>query len=68
MVPGMQSASKVVSLLPHDNGDGQDLKKAFELFNQMSQQLVDSYQLLENSVADQRLQELAEKEQIANRL
>ena len=78
MVPGMQSASKVVSLLPHDNGDGQDLKKAFELFNQMSQQLVDSYQLLENrvaelnqelnSVADQRMQELAEKEQIANRL
>ena len=66
MVPGMQSASKVVSLLPHDNGDGQDLKKAFELFNQMSQQLVDSYQLLENrvaelnqelnSVADQRMQ------------
>lgn len=78
MVPGMQSASKVVSLLPNDGGDGQDLKKAFELFNQMSQQLVDSYQLLENrvaelnqelnSVADQRLQELAEKEQIANRL
>jgi two-component system, sensor histidine kinase FlrB len=56
----------------------QDLKSAFELFNQMSQQLTDSYSLLENrvaelnqelnSVADQRLQELAEKEKIANRL
>src|SRR5690606_5049797 len=79
MVPGVQSATKVVSLLPENNGEqGQDLKKAFELFNQMSQQLVDSYQLLENrvaelnqelnSVADQRLQELAEKEQLANRL
>ena len=79
MVPGVQSATNVVSLLPGNNGEqGQDLKKAFELFNQMSQELVDSYQLLENrvaelnqelnSVADQRLQELAEKEQIANRL
>ena len=57
---------------------GQDLKSAFELFNQMSQQLTDSYYLLENrvaelnqelsSVADQRLRELAEKEKIANRL
>ncbi len=56
----------------------QDLKSAFELFNQMSQQLTDSYYLLENrvaelnqelsSVADQRLKELAEKEKIANRL
>ncbi len=56
----------------------QDLKSAFELFNQMSQQLTDSYYLLENrvaelnqeltSVADQRLRELAEKEKIANRL
>lgn len=57
---------------------GQDLKTAFELFNQMSQQLADSYTVLENrvaelnqelnSVADKRLQELAEKEQLANRL
>lgn len=56
----------------------QDLQSAFELFNQMSQQLTDSYFLLENrvaelnqelnSVADQRLKELAEKEKIANRL
>lgn len=78
MVPGVQSASNVVSLLPDEGEKGQDLKKAFELFNQMSQELVDSYQLLENrvaelnqeltSVADQRLQELAEKEQLAHRL
>lgn len=79
MVPGVQSATNVVSLLPDANGaQGDDLKNAFELFNQMSQQLVDSYQVLENrvaelnqeltSVADQRLQELAEKEKLANRL
>ena len=56
----------------------QDLKSAFEIFNQMSQQLTDSYCLLENrvaelnqelnSIADQRLKELAEKEKIAQRL
>jgi two-component system sensor histidine kinase FlrB len=57
---------------------GQDLKNAFELFNQMSEQLADSYHLLENRVAelnqelsslsDRRLAELAEKEKLANRL
>lgn len=57
---------------------GQDLQDAFVLFNQMSQELADSYYLLENRVAelnqelnslsDQRLQELAEKEQLAHRL
>jgi two-component system, sensor histidine kinase FlrB len=57
---------------------GQDLKSAFDLFNEMSQQLTDSYFMLENrvaelnqelnTVADQRMQELAEKEKIANRL
>lgn len=60
------------------NEKGQDLKNAFELFNQMSEQLADSYHLLENRVAelneelsslsDRRLQELAEKEKLANRL
>lgn len=57
---------------------GQDLKSAFDMFNEMSQQLTDSYFMLENRVAelnqelstlaDQRMQELAEKEKIANRL
>jgi two-component system, sensor histidine kinase FlrB len=56
----------------------QDLKAAFDMFNQMSQQLADSYHLLENRVAElnqelssvthQRLQELAEKEKLAHRL
>jgi two-component system, sensor histidine kinase FlrB len=56
----------------------QDLKSAFDMFNQMSQQLADSYYLLENRVAElnqelssvthQRFQELAEKEQLAHRL
>lgn len=56
----------------------QDLKSAFDMFNQMSQQLADSYYLLENRVAElnqelssvthQRLEELAEKEQLAHRL
>lgn len=55
-----------------------DLHSAFEMFNEMSQQLADSYNLLENrvaelnrelnNVADQRIQELAEKEKLANRL
>lgn len=79
MASSVQPAANVVSLLPESGAEkSQDLKNAFELFNQMSQELVDSYHLLENrvaelnqeltSVADQRLQELAEKEQIANRL
>lgn len=56
----------------------QDLKSAFALFDQLSGQLADSYHLLENRVAelneelstlsDRRLQELAEKEKLANRL
>ncbi|MGH1371912.1 MAG: sensor histidine kinase [Cellvibrionaceae bacterium] len=56
----------------------EDLHQAFELFNRMSQQLSSSYELLENRVADltqelntvsaQRMQELAEKEAIAERL
>lgn len=51
---------------------------SMELFSQVSQQLADSYHLLENRVAelsdelthltDQRIQELAEKEKLANRL
>lgn len=55
-----------------------ELKQAFTLFNQMSQQLSDSYSFLEDkveqlsgelaSVSAQRMQELAEKEQLADRL
>lgn len=63
---------------PDQSRKTQDLKQAFELFNDMSQQLVESYHLLENrvtelnreliSVSDQRMQELAAKEQLAHRL
>ncbi|ASP40995.1 PAS domain-containing sensor histidine kinase [Bacterioplanes sanyensis] len=55
-----------------------DLKKAFHLFTEMSQQLTDSYAQLEHrveqlsgelaSVSAQRMQELAEKERLADRL
>lgn len=54
------------------------LEQAFSLFNQMSSQLTDSYSLLEARVSElkgelavvsaQRMQELAEKERLANRL
>ncbi|UVJ45432.1 ATP-binding protein [Pseudomonas sp. LS1212] len=54
------------------------LEQAFALFNQMSTQLNDSYSLLEARVTElkgelavvsaQRMQELAEKERLANRL
>lgn len=56
----------------------QGLEQAFALFNQMSSQLTDSYSMLEARVTElkgelavvsaQRMQELAEKERLANRL
>src|SRR5471032_2757809 len=56
----------------------QGLEQAFSQFNQMSSQLTDSYSLLEARVSElkgelavvsaQRMQELAEKERLANRL
>ncbi len=56
----------------------EDLRAAFEMFNQMSRQLTESYQHLETRVADltrelntvsaKRMEELAEKERIAERL
>lgn len=55
-----------------------DLRGAFDLFNQLSEQLTGSYQELENQVAtlshelstarNERLQHLTEKEVLANRL
>ena len=55
-----------------------NLEQAFAVFNQMSSQLSDSYNLLETQVAElngqlaqvsaQRIQELAEKERLAQRL
>lgn len=78
---GLLAGEPLVVPLVADKGiteKGQDLRSAFELFNQMSEQLADSYHLLENRVAelneelstlsDRRLEELAEKEKLANRL
>ncbi|MEL7401120.1 MAG: PAS domain-containing protein, partial [Pseudomonadota bacterium] len=58
--------------------DGGDVRSAFVEFSKLSQQLSDSYTVLEdrvasltqelNNVSDQRMVELAEKERIADRL
>ncbi|MBB3168429.1 two-component system sensor histidine kinase FlrB [Simiduia aestuariiviva] len=58
--------------------DPEGLKSAFELFNEMSAQLADSYDALQtrvnqlnqelSAVSAQRYQELAQKEELANRL
>ena len=58
--------------------DPAELRKAFVMFSEMSQQLTDSYSQLESRVAElsgelatvsqQRMQELAEKERLAHRL
>jgi len=58
--------------------NGAELQSAFAQFNTMSQQLAESYHVLENRVSElnqelntvtaQRYEELAEKERIANRL
>ncbi len=72
-------AATVVSSSPLPVPSGkEELHEAFEMFNRMSQQLSSSYELLENRVADltqelntvsaQRMQELAEKEKIAEQL
>ena len=55
-----------------------DLKQAFGVFNEMSEQLTQSYQLLEDrvielsgelaSMSEQRMKELAEKERLAGQL
>ena len=55
-----------------------ELKNAFEAFNEMSQQLAESYRVLENKVVhldqelasaqSERLRELTEKERVADRL
>lgn len=86
--PSKRKAATVVALRPLDSGgasadapvnpQAEELKEAFDMFGELSQQLVGSYQMLEQRVAqlnteltqvrDQRVEELAEKEQLANRL
>ena len=72
-------ASVALSSVPDDQQplDPSELK-AFNMFNEMSQQLTDSYAFLENkveqlsgelaTVSAQRMQELGEKERLADRL
>ena len=73
------SSSSIPGLIPSvEQQSRQGLEQAFSLFNQMSSQLTDSYSLLEARVSElkgelevvsaQRMQELAEKERLANRL
>lgn len=80
----MPQAAQMSSALPSgtqlspEEASRAGLEQAFSLFNQMSNQLSDSYSLLEARVTElkgelavvsaQRMQELAEKELIANRL
>jgi two-component system sensor histidine kinase FlrB len=66
------------STAPVEQASRAGLEQAFALFNQMSTQLSASYTMLEERVSDlkgqlalvsaQRMQELAEKERLANRL
>lgn len=63
---------------PQEIQPKEGLRQAFELFNQMSQELTDSYSKLENQVhmlsgelaevSAKRMQELKEKERLADRL
>lgn len=74
----MSSALPVEAQLSLEQESRAGLEQAFALFNQMSNQLSDSYSLLEARVTElkgelavvsaQRMQELAEKELLANRL
>lgn len=73
------SSPAIAGLVPSvEQQSRQGLEQAFSLFNQMSSQLTDSYSLLEARVSElkgelavvsaQRMEELAEKERLANRL
>jgi two-component system sensor histidine kinase FlrB len=75
-IPGSEFGTAAQPSLELESRQG--LEQAFSLFNQMSTQLNDSYSLLEARVTElkgelavvsaQRMQELAEKERLANRL
>ena len=75
----VSSAPAIQGLIaPVEPPSRQGLEQAFSQFNQMSNQLTDSYSLLEARVSElkgelavvsaQRMEELAEKERLANRL
>lgn len=70
--------SPVVEVFPSPHMNSAQLQQAFLYFNEMSQQLTDSYSKLEDrvmqlsgelaQVSQKRMQELAEKERLADRL
>ncbi|MBP8184341.1 MAG: PAS domain-containing protein [Pseudomonas sp.] len=77
-VPRLTPVTAVQSASAAEPTSRANLEQAFAVFNQMSLQLSDSYSLLETQVAElngqlaqvsaQRIQELAEKERLAQRL
>ena len=74
----MATAALSSNLVDQNPLDPTELKRAFHMFNEMSQQLSDSYAFLEGkveqlsgelaTVSAQRMQELAEKERLADRM
>ena len=74
----MATAALSSNLVDQNPLDPTELKRAFHIFNEMSQQLSDSYAFLEGkveqlsgelaTVSAQRMQELAEKERLADRM
>ncbi|SDH39878.1 two-component system, sensor histidine kinase FlrB [Pseudomonas panipatensis] len=78
MMPAVPQQSEQTSSDAMEESSRANLEQAFALFNQMSNQLSESYSMLEARVSElkgqlalvsaQRMQELAEKERLANRL
>lgn len=78
MMPAVPQQSEQTSSDAMEERSRANLEQAFALFNQMSNQLSESYSMLEARVSElkgqlalvsaQRMQELAEKERLANRL
>jgi two-component system sensor histidine kinase FlrB len=78
LINSAQSATSNTEVLNQERMNKEQLKDAFNLFNSMSAQLSKSYEFLETKVEElsgelaevsyQRMQELAEKERIAERL
>ncbi|WP_425287475.1 sensor histidine kinase [Pseudomonas panipatensis] len=77
-MPAVPQQSEQTSSDAMEESSRANLEQAFALFNQMSNQLSESYSMLEARVSElkgqlalvsaQRMQELAEKERLANRL
>jgi len=79
MIPRLPVTENALVTQDHESDpSAESLKSAFEMFNDISLQLADSYQMLESRVTEltseldivtqQRIEELQEKEQLAHRL